>query len=299
VKQVKNRIDIRYVVLVSIISGGLGILAGGLGEIYREYGFFSLIGNNNIEPGDINRGIANLSVPEEIVKHRDWVSYEFYKEPVRWCYLNVDQNSWFATPVNNLLQLKERINSTYKEILIPVFPTVYLPINSDSLYYNTILESDIESDDKVLVIGSGTGSDAWVAWLKSQSLVYVIEINPMAVANINTTARLGNFPVKTILGDITKVDIPKDFNDFDYVLWNMPYIYPEEKGQELEERNYHDGDDGSILRSFLELLPTLLKKDGQAIILNTEAAREYIKFPNVTSKSSEAEYVVYIIKIQQ
>ncbi|MHC4863103.1 MAG: hypothetical protein ACYTEX_03405 [Planctomycetota bacterium] len=61
----------------------------------------------------------------------------------------------------------------------------------------------------------------------------------------------------------------------------------------MEERDFHDGDDGSILRSFLTLLPSLLKKDGQAIILNNAGALEYIKFPNLTTKG-DGNVLVYI-----
>jgi hypothetical protein len=84
--------------------------------------------------------------------------------------------------------------------------------------------------------------------------------------------------------------LPDDFSDFDFVLWNMPFLI---KGGKMEERDFHDGDDGSILRSFLTLLPSLLKKDGQAIILNNAGALEYIKFPNLTTKG-DGNVLVYI-----
>ncbi len=215
--------------------------------------------------------------------------------PSRWCYIKVDATGWSATSADNLLQLQERIDPTAKGIVIPIFPTVYTPTDQDYLYYNAILESEIEQGDKVLVIGAGSGSDAWVASLKSHSRVYVIEINPVAISNINNTARIGRFQVTAILGDIRDVDLPEDFSQFDFVLWNMPFL--EERGN-LEERNFHDGDDGSILRSFLTLLPSLLKKDGQALILNTADALEFITFPNVTTKEGEdGNVLVYIFSI--
>jgi methylase of polypeptide subunit release factors len=170
-----------------------------------------------------------------------------------------------------------------------VFPTVYAPNNVDRLYYQTLLESDIERGDKVLVVGTGSGSDAWVAWLKSQSLVYVIDINPMVIANTRATARLGRFQVRALLGDVCEVDLPEDFRDFDFVLWNMPFLNVGDRD------NFHDGDDGRILKSFLTLVPSLLKQDGHAIILNTADAAEFISLPYI-AKTDEGKYVVYIIQ---
>lgn len=260
----------------------LGILAGGLGTTCLF-----------LTDARLMTFVLSENVKQVKVKQPDQPSDGLYDPPSRWCYMKVDENGWSAASIDSPLQLKERLNTTDKEIVIPIFPTVYEPATDDNLYYNAILESDIKDGDKVLVIGAGSGSDAWAAWLKSNSLVYVIEVNPTAVANINTTACLGHFPVKPILADIRDIDLPEDFSNFDFVLWNMPYLYPDEKGTKLKERNFHDGDDGSILRRFLQLLPSLLKKDGKAIILNTTDAMEYIKSPNLTTKGS-GSVLVYI-----
>ncbi len=204
-----------------------------------------------------------------------------------WCHIQVDGNDWLATSANTV-RLRELVSTSDKELVLPVFPTVYKPNNVDRLYYQSLLESGIACGDKVLVVGTGSGCDAWVAWLKSQSLVYVIDINPMAIANTKATARLGGFEVRALLGDIREADLPDDFQEFDFVLWNMPFLNSGDRA------NFHDGDDGRILKGFLTLLPSLLKQGGQAILLNTADAAEFISLPH-TAKRDEGEYVVYII----
>jgi hypothetical protein len=208
----------------------------------------------------------------------------------KWCYMKVDEDGWSAVPIEDESQLKKRIVSTGKDLAIPIYPTVYVPSEFDKPYNDTILQSDIKKGDKILVIGAGSGSDVWVAWLKSRSLVYAIEINPLGVANINTTAGLGRFPVKAIVGDIRNMEFPEDFRDFDYVLWNMPFLSI--TTSTLEDRNYHFGDDGTILKSFLALLPSLLKKGGKVILYNSAFALEYIRYPNLKTKG-DGRILVY------
>jgi release factor glutamine methyltransferase len=182
-----------------------------------------------------------------------------------------------------------------------VFPTVYAPLASDKAYYDTILESDITPGAKVLVVGTGSGADAWVASLKSKTTVYVVDINPMAIANTMITARLGGFSVEAIAGDITAADLPDAFSEFDFVLWNMPFLKVDGDNsygndfRGITDADFHDGDDGTILKGFLERIPSLLKNDGTAILLNVTAAQEFIKFPDVI-KRTDGRLTVFIIR---
>ena len=220
-----------------------------------------------------------------------------------WVFLKVDGDSWTTGPVGtygNLSDLLGRQDHLSVEtqaktdlIAIPRLPGVYTPDLKDKCYYDKVLSSEISAGDKVLVIGCGSGADSWVAWLKSQSMIYAVDINPMAVANTRITARLGQFPLNAINGDFRSVDLPDDFKDFDYVLWNMPYLALDaDRG--LRDMNYFDGDDGTILKSFLQQLPSLLKPEGKAIIWNDPSAKEFIAECGVHAEAYADDWV-YVI----
>lgn len=215
------------------------------------------------------------------IKEQDWFLSYLYKGGSSLCYMQVKDNAWITAEIDDLAEFRKHskggLEEGVEEILIPVFPTVFLPFKKDKPYFDTILRSAITKGDKVLIIGAGSGSDAWVAWLKSRSrLLYAIEVNPMAIANTYATARLAGFEVRQVLADIRKVKLPEDFREFDYVLWNMPKLI---EPRDDFDNPRHDGDDGSVLKAFISLLPSLLKPGGQAIIWNSKAASRYINLP--------------------
>jgi hypothetical protein len=238
----------------------LGMLLGGLGATWLSI---------DVDPWSVNQ---HTWPPGEI------------NSACNWQYLKVDEDGWSTHSIDSYQDLDTilgRPAPSGKSVAIPIFPSVYHPLLDDKLYYDAILESDIEPGDKVLVIGTGSGADSWAASLKSQSLVYVVEINPLAVANARATARIAGFEIKPIVGDIRQVELPDDFSEFDFVLWNMPYLWD---NYNIESMAFHDGDDGSILKGFLKRLPSLVKKGGTTIVLNTAAAGKYIHAPGVTTK---------------
>jgi hypothetical protein len=226
------------------------------------------------------------------VEQKAWPPSE-YESLSGWIYLQVDASGWSTGSAGSFQDLNNRfasLTNAGKEIVIPIFPTVYQPRMVDKIYYDAILESKIRPGDKVLVIGAGSGADAWVAALKSKAPVYIVEINPMAVANARATAQLGNFQIKPLVGDITRVALPDDFKEFDFVLWNMPFIWKKERLEivdgKIENNRFYDGDDGTILKTFLAMLPSLLKKGGTAILLNNSLARDFIPAAATMVKSN-------------
>lgn len=220
----------------------------------------------------------------------------------QWVRLMYSEQAWSVEQAPNYASLETVLTGSTggsQELVIPIFPSVYAPNPSDKVYYDYLPESGIGEGDKVLVIGAGTGADAWAASLVSKAPVYVVEINPLAVVNIRATARLGGFEVRPFLGDATTAELPDDFSGFDYVLWNMPFL---EEGSTLEEyadRNHHDGDDGSILRAFLRRLPSLVKEGGTAILLNFDFADPYFTDPRVIRREGytdgKVQFVLYVV----
>lgn len=209
-----------------------------------------------------------------------------------WCYWKVDDEGWttgWVGTFDDLGTYLDGLERTTDEVVIPVLPTVYKPQLGDKLYYDYLLTSDIAKGDKVLVIGCGSGADSWMVARKTESTVYVVDINPMSVINTKSTARIAGFDVKGVAGDIRTVELPADFRDFDYVLWNMPFVHLASDMEMLQGRSFHDGDDGSILTDFLELLPSLLKEDGKAILLNLAPAEQFITTPGVTKQMNPGE----------
>jgi hypothetical protein len=204
------------------------------------------------------------------------------------CYLEVSPGAsgWFAMDITSSEGMDEACRRRSKEVeslVIPVFPSVYSPgsnLATDKPYFDTILGSGIvRKGDKVLVVGPGSGADAWTAWLRCGTKVFAVDINPVAVANTRSTARLAGFPVKTVTADIIEDDLPEDFSGFDVVLWNMPMLNERNFTLQRASELSHDGDDGRILDGFLLRLPQLLKNNGKAVIWNSLRAVERIKYP--------------------
>lgn len=205
------------------------------------------------------------------------------------CYMRIDQDGWFMANPATTTELKELIGQAEAEIVYPIFPTVFTPIIEEKAYYDAISDN-VKEGDKVLVVCCGSGVDAWVASLKSKNKIYAIDINEQALLNLFAVANIGGFEVRPVQGDMRDMELPEDFKDFDFIFGNIPFL---DWHIPLEQNNYHDGDDGSIITAFMKLLPTLLKKKGKAIIAGTEATEKYINCP--MKKADYEEYIVYTL----
>ena len=234
----------------------------------------------------------------------DWPPPE-YDQKSGWSFFRVDESGWSAGVIPTYRDLSERLSSAGDpsgEVLYPVFPSVYRPTPVDKVYYDYILNSDIPRGAKALVIGSGSGADTWAVFQRTGTLVYAIDINPVAVANTKALARITGIPVRTLVGDILEVKLPDEFSDFDYVLWNMPFVQEPTAADLLALQGHHDGDDGTILMGFLRLLPSLLNENGEAIVLNYARAERWLKLPGIdrwvdpsTKHDGPDAYTIFVI----
>ena len=294
----KRSSEFRFIlaVLLGVVLGAFGITLTLIGMDYASRHWNATDRSDLVLP--VAKRVSQKRKPE-------WPPKE-YHSLCSWVYLKVDESGWSTGQVGTYQDLDNLWNRTNSapntEIAIPIFPSVYTPRMCDKLYYDYLIESDIQPGDKVLVIGTGSGADAWIASLKSKNTVFVVEINPQAVVNAKTTARIANFQMDAIVGNAIEIELPERFKDFDYVLWNMPFIHEVTTEEQFEEAHFHDGDDGTILKKFLTMLPALLKEDGSAIVLNLAAAEEYISLPGVVTKTypsdtvgEEADYMLFLI----
>ena len=161
--------------------------------------------------------------------------------------------------------------------VIPNFPTVYALANltPDELEYlrQTYKGFDLGSDSKILVVGPGTGVDAWIASLRTRRPISVIGINPLEIANTEATAKIAGFEVRAIIGDnVAGEDGRPRFpgERFDAVFWNMPGYWPAPTpNQRSPLTHFWDGDvGGSVLKRLAKALPGILERDGRVLLWN-------------------------------
>ncbi len=166
-----------------------------------------------------------------------------------------------------------------KKIIIPVFPTVYTPAEmtvSDAKIIPAMWNDiGLDKGHRVLIAGSGSGIDSWIAYLKTGRKIYAVDINPLAAANTRLTAKIAGFDIETVTHDniISENGEPVFDGVFDRIIWNMPNLIdsPGESVPAWHKKlaSYWDGDiGGDALSRFARALPVMLHDDGIAMIWN-------------------------------
>lgn len=155
-----------------------------------------------------------------------------------------------------------------RRLLVPVFPTVFSPGHAgnrlaDAPYYEALYgRLPLEPGSKTLVLGTGSGVDAWVVSLRTGAEVCAAGINPFEVANTRAAAALGGFGARVCQSLAAAAPeggriFPGE--SFDAVVCNAPMVSAGAAPAGLAD--YHDRDpEGRLfLKPFARALPSLLK----------------------------------------
>ncbi len=205
-----------------------------------------------------------------------WDAHDF--DPLIFSKEHGEDEMYADMPRDEFLSVFSDTSTGAHRAVLPAFPTVYelTTFSPDELAYQREVYSryGLPKDAEILVVGPGTGVDAWVASFRTSRPVDVIGINPLEVANTRASAKAAGFKVNAVVGDNVadgegRLRLPG--RKFDAVFWNMPSVtertYPE--GHFPSMMDFWDMDvGGSILARFAKALPDLLKQGGRALLWN-------------------------------
>lgn len=196
-----------------------------------------------------------------------------------------------------------------RRTVIPTFPTVYALANmtpAELEYLRQVSKKfDLKSDAQILVVGPGTGVDAWIASFRSRRPIVAIGINPLEVANTKAAARIAGFQVRALIGD----NVADENGDsrlpgerFDAVFWSMPAVwpqgFPDKHAPSLTD--FWDGDVGAIvLKRFARALPGLLKPGAGALLWNIASFVDGRDIVAETLKTADSGRKVFDVEVER
>ncbi len=206
----------------------------------------------------------------------EWVTYEF--SPLAFKQASSTGPVLSDVEPEELMRLFREVKPNKRRTVIPTFPTVYALANitpDETEYMRQVsTKFSLAPDSDILVVGPGTGIDAWAASFRTSRPVSVAGINPLEVANTVAAAKISGFKVRAIIADNVADEEGKSRfpgETFDAVFWNMPAVWEEgfPAGHIPSLYDLWDGDiGGSVLKRFAKALPGLLKPDGRAFLWN-------------------------------
>lgn len=150
---------------------------------------------------------------------------------------------------------------------VQICPHVFNPLTARTTKF-FIEHMRIQSDTRVLEIGTGTGAIAAAAG-KRTSPVIATDINPYAVECAQETMRLNGLTnrVTVLLGDLFS---PVQSKTFDVILFNPPYF--ELPARSWIEKAWSAGPNCELIARFLSEARLVLEKKGNIQILFSSAA---------------------------
>lgn len=131
----------------------------------------------------------------------------------------------YEKPINEFINLvKQESKIKWVKILnfsFQVFPNVFSPCySSDTVWFAEKILPFVKNK-KFLEIGSGTGVIACLASIHGASRVFATDINPSAIENIFSNAKLHSLDIQIKKGSVFE-PIPVE-EKFDVIFWNHPF----------------------------------------------------------------------------
>jgi len=190
--------------------------------------------------------------------------------PNRYIYLVLTStNGVFIEPTPpNQNTIHDLENS--RVIRIPILPGAYAPFHPSSRVCARAAMRYAKPEMKVLVIGTGTGTEAVISALNGAT-VDAIDLKRISIENTKLSAIISG----TESNISTKVnDLFKGLGEYDLILFNMPIVkkYKTEKEEVTPlTRNVEDVE-GNLVERVASELPAHLADNGIAVLVNEEFA---------------------------
>lgn len=163
-------------------------------------------------------------------------------------------------------QMVRILNSDFE-----VFPNVFSPVYSSDTTWFAEKIVPLTKKKKFLEIGSGSGVIACLAAINGATYVVATDINPHAVNNIYSNAKLHSLNISVRKGNVFQ---PIKKNElFDIIFWNHPfYCSTEFDSNDVVSLSVYDAD-YKHLRDFFHASKTHLETEGQLILGTSNVGR--------------------------
>ncbi len=187
----------------------------------------------------------------------------------------VAKEFWKKSIVKFTNLVKQEKEKKFVKILgfrFEVFPEVFSPIYSSDTAWFASKIIPLAKKKKFLEIGSGSGVIACLATIHGAVDVVATDINPHAVNNILSNAKMHSLPVEARMGSV--FDPIGKGELFDAIFWNHPFYYLDQKidGNDVISLSVYDSE-YQHLRKFFEQGKTHLSIDGQLLLGTSNIAR--------------------------
>ena len=153
-----------------------------------------------------------------------------------------------------------------------IFPNVFSPIHSSDTAWFAKKIIPLVGGKKILEIGSGSGVIACLAAIHGATSVVATDINPDAINNILSNAKLHSLNISIRIGNVFDPILKHEL--FDIIFWNHPFYFSTKKANKddfislsVYDQKYHS------LKEFFINGKLHLEKNGQLLLGTSNIAR--------------------------